>query len=57
VVWNLIGLLPGALLVGIGLVFLRFILYPGPNSHATLLALLVGELALVWWGRRSARSR
>ena len=57
VVWNWIGLLPGALLVGIGLVYLHFVLYPEPNSHATLLALLTGELALAWWGRRSARSR
>ncbi|OIQ83005.1 hypothetical protein GALL_351930 [mine drainage metagenome] len=57
VVWNLIGLLPGALLAGIGLMFLRFAIYPGPNGHATLLALLAGEIALRWWERRSPRSR
>ena len=52
----LVGLLPGALLVGTGLVYLRFAIYPKPNSLATLLALLAGELALAWWSRRCARA-
>ena len=56
VVSFLVGLLPGSLLVGAGLVYLRFAIYPLPNSLATLLVLLAGELALTWWSRRCARA-